>query len=459
MLIFGHRILSILMFLSNFCIFEQTNTTCKRLPNGCTLSTFPINREASAIKYICHKLTQKFTFDLTVVMRENNCQIATTFGIYFRLNTHAVLDPKTFSITQTCLSARSMFTSSDLLVLQFRRINGFGIDYPKEARFTFNLNFELNFFSVRLNFYSNRTGLIKSCDQVSSEPRTIFHLARSSLTTVIFYSVKKSMPICPLIFQNISIAIMQFYYLIDTFYKSNLPKFLPLELEKPQERDKSEAKRFPGVQNVIFSEFYLPKLDASLLSPYAFRDISYIDFYGHIQSIESGLFKNFPNIRLFRILFNYFRRLCQNGGIAWMSDFNADLRLDLSTMDWLQLRKQIDQHKVVNVELFSLIGDEKSSRAEFNNELEMTPSVIFPDIDFCIYAEFPFHQLVRVTYIYYMIDVVTFDSCTAAWLFQYKEIYDRALDEFDPKRTNYTNIRSRVKLCDFTKRYSEIFLY
>lgn len=446
--------MTILILIENVRISAPKRFSCRHLPNGCTLESFRDDRDLLNFKYICQKLTQKFEFDIQQIMSENMCQVLVhPLTIFFRLRKYSIIDAQTFRLDQLCHFSQKVFNSDSSFILEFRRINGFGLDYPEQSRFEYNNSLILRFHSVRLNFYSNQIHAIKSCGQLDdyAQPRTLFHLITKPSwlsIRVSFLSLIKSKPICPLIFRNVSITILYFYNLVNTFYKSNVPKFLPMP--RKHELDNQMKNTVQGIKELKIHDFYMSHLDATLLSPHVFSEIWYLGLFGEIRSIERGLFTRFKRIRILGVLLKNFRRLCLNGGIAWMSDLNPDLNFDLPNLDWTHLMEQLGENKSVNIRITSW-SDVKSSQYEFSGQFEIEPSNVFPDEDFCVYRDFPFHQLVQVTFDYYT-NVIKYESCTVAWLIRYYEIIDRAYNVYDPEQTNYTYIRSVVAKCDFEER-------
>ena len=103
--------------------------------------------------------------------------------------------------------------------------------------------------------------------------------------------------------------------------------------------------------------------------------------------------------------------MIHKNGIGWMRYLNADLKVNLSNFEDLEIN--YDNAKVIYIDFGSFIPEIRLSK-------------LFPDKDFCLYKDFPFNQLVI------LFEFVQHDkafkllnsrdyTCTYLWLVQYFE--------------------------------------
>lgn len=151
------------------------------------------------------------------------------------------------------------------------------------------------------------------------------------------------------------------------------------------------------------------ELTSTFLNPSVFENSKMILIHDSIKSIDRDLFRKLKKINFFQIDAYYFRKLLHKHGIGWIHSINSKLNVNLSdTRDVKRYRKNVFQI-VVKFFWSTLISD------------------VFPDEDFCLYSNFPFHQLVVVSH--HIWNYYTFKksynynlTCTFRWLAQYYPI-------------------------------------
>ena len=100
----------------------------------------------------------------------------------------------------------------------------------------------------------------------------------------------------------------------------------------------------------------------------------------------------------------YWRKLFRNG-IEWTYDLNSDIRVNLSDPD--MIKKHVDDNLFIQIRAYFI-------------EIEYSEGIFpfyFPNEDFCLYAKFPFEQMILVG----LTIITEYDwPCTLVWLLNVK---------------------------------------
>jgi hypothetical protein len=226
----------------------------------------------------------------------------------------------------------------------------------------------LIFYDSNFNFYDRSQRLIRSChdqEQHFSSSRFLLHFEKPLFLT--FKSgVRFLTPVCPHIFRNVSLYQLNIYFLISTFYKKNVLNFL----NDNNAESSSSSPLNAQIKNLILSDSYAIDLDSSILNANVFERLEYFEVrFGSIDWIEANVFRSFAQLKFIRFgnLVNVFRRQ----GIAWIQAINKHLNVDLTD------REQVRE----NSKFAKVIRFDDASQLNF-------------DRDFCVFSEFPFHQLI-----------------------------------------------------------------
>lgn len=137
------------------------------------------------------------------------------------------------------------------------------------------------------------------------------------------------------------------------------------------------------------------------------------------------------------------RRFFQKNGIKWTRSINPETNVDLSQ----------PQDKLLDIPLTKPNKSRTYFLIEVLTFLTLTVNEVFPDEDFCLYNDFPFEQLVIVSF--YMDNLQleniknnkTKISCTYAWLARYHSVVSYFLKKDEP---NWPSIAIH-HTCDFRR--------
>ena len=192
MKIFWKSLLTFLFLMRPVEIFIQTTSStykmresepiigklCERLPNGCKLKRFQMQRDISMKKYllVCPRLDQDFKFDFDRFISKKDCNgfnyTDKIYTIYFRLTSFSstILD-ESFDYLNVIKFLKHL-NRTPVFIFRFRNIKGFDIE-AFEQRVDQSIRLRLDFYSSRLNFYQNKR-LIKSCENLKDVKMSIF---------------------------------------------------------------------------------------------------------------------------------------------------------------------------------------------------------------------------------------------------------------------------------------------
>lgn len=358
------------------------------------------------------------------------------FYVYFKNAKPRILD-KSFNL----LNKAYQFISVALRrAYSFTNMKGFDVDFSNISFKFFHGSQSFTFYDTSLAFYSNGR-LLKTCNGFPKHPRSLFQVFKPfnrSMISKFLHDItiydKKYQPICPLAFSNSIIDGLTLKLLTNTFYKTNLPIFLDV---------------LPSNINSYIGNLYLfgyggIPLTRRLLSPYVFNLTANFHFTTEIASFEKGLFKAFRNIKTISTLSRLWRKLFHKG-IDWTYELNSDIKVDLN--DSALIHKCFQNRLFVSIHFISEIDDEIYGTK---------PGKFFPDKDFCVYAKFPFEQMVVVGFFELNVNLLQM-TCTLAWLMHSKQFlmelerYYRSAGFLNLKIDNET-FNQYFYECDFYQR-------
>lgn len=140
--------------------------------------------------------------------------------------------------------------------------------------------------------------LFKSVDETSLKSAKILldHSLMSSVNTLELNSIDFSEPICPLVFNEVKISIMN----VKNSVGSNQFRFLPMKINKPS-RNVSHYKKLyeitglgSFIRTIMFENVDLEQIDSNLVSLDVFSAVQFIAFRNvRVNKIEPNSFINF----------------------------------------------------------------------------------------------------------------------------------------------------------------------
>jgi len=304
----------------------------------------------------------------------------------------------------------------------------------------------LVFVNCKMSFYFGKEK-VQSCQDFKNKNisaiNSIFQITKSNYDYSSYYQIYVDLincefkqVLCPLVYKNSDIKNFRINNLANTFYKKNLLQFSNEQYSELN--SKIKILELLNSQNI--------DLDLNLLNPSAFGKIEFLFVYGSINSITNDLYKSLEKLRRINFSTADVRKMFHKIGIQWIKQFNPNLNVNLN--DTGEIEKELITEITFNCE-DSLI-DERISNA-------------FPDEDFCIYKDYPFHQLVFslqlcLSYQLEKIRILNSQlSCTYLWLTQYAKVYLTLLsndsDSYESllmilESDSYKNISK----CNFSKR-------
>lgn len=315
----------------------------------------------------------------------------------------------------------------------------------------------ISFINCRLVFYVDSTRRVRSCVDIRSNNvttiRSIFQISSPSVRNgieILLNNCEFKDRVCPLVFRNANIRWLHVYNLVDSFYRRNVLEFWN------DENNDDDSPPLKAALNSIVSMLFLDKidnvdLDTRLLNPRVFASLESVDVRGYVRSVSSTLFDSLPNLRIVNFRTTHFRKLAHhNSGIEWIRRMNAHLRVNMSNRTEVALKS--DEY------MYVLLSCEQVFQ-------EASMSEVFPDEDFCVYAKFPFDQLVFLgqycSNSTILANIRTLNptfTCTYMWINQYAnvlaDIFKNEYLEFENFMTivKSKSYESAASKCEFEKR-------
>lgn len=334
--------------------------------------------------------------------------------------------------------------------LEFLSVDGFHIESNISLNTIKSLKFYTNFDLFKNDLAdSSRTVLVKNClDFKESQNQEFIFKSQNEIDFIIFKQ-KASFPVCSLFFRKAKIKRFELNKMVDSYFLTNTVSFTD-----PIENDSTEDSL-----NSTITEFYVAnslglKLDAKLLNPNIFRQTIAFSFHFDIEWIDASVFKNLSMLREIRFDSANLMQLMRRQGIEWIKSINSEVKVNLSTLKRDELSKTI--HQTVGI----VMDDEMGSTT---NQL-----ALLDDQDFCIFAEFPFDQLVFLyksskSHINHQntssvqSHFLHISSCTEIWLYQFLGLHLASEDFLDSitLKNGYLNSLFDFEACKFEQRLNK----
>lgn len=411
--------LMIMFFIQNAIVFSKLIETCQFLIKNdykkCKIRSHSCVCSATKVEPVLTNSSLQILKNLS-----NNKNNLLLFNIYFKNRKPIIIDKKLPIFDQAFFNIPFTLRS-----FTFRFVKGFDVNFFDKP-FIINSSLPLNFYDSSLSFFSNGRQL-RTCLDFPTQPRSIFQMFKGFYLTTRFYH-NKYKPLCPLAFANTQARIsFEFFQLTSTFYRKNIPTFL--------DYSKNITNLNSDIYRLYFSGFGELTLTRRIINSHVFSNTKDVTFFIAITGIEQGLFKPLRNLKNIYFPMESWRKLAHKG-IEWTYDLNSDIKVDLN--DTALIQEYLKNGSSVN------IGLTRASNNDIRTQIYRPPKAI-PDKDFCIYAKFPFEQLVYWSFqeINHNVSQI---SCTQVWLIHpqiprtdFQSLFKKYIDIFNK--------------CDFNKRY------
>ena len=425
---------------------------CKRLSNGCVIKSYfcHTQMESFCYFYICDKIDLNFQFAKAEIELIRNCSSNKEVGfaldnVYFQLSKASFLD-STFDLFNNEFFFNLGYQTDEVFYMPgfetffsisnkitFRYIKGF--DSGAFKKINIDYLFQMDFYYSNFDFYLNRS-LIRSCDDIDPEniPKYVFYSFSRHIGIIRFINSEYKTKTCPLLFLNMNIDTIEFNGIQNTFYKTNFPRFLSIS-----NSTLNTSNIFPyylfliNMQNI--------ELNSLILNDFLFSEISDLRLFGDIVSIEKGLFKSFKNLKEIELDIISMRKLFHHG-IDWVFDLNSDINGDIYNISSFD-----DSSECVLIYINSFSNDKRTIQSLNFNFMDYIPNE-----DFCLYAQFPFQQLIILKFgrIRNEIKYNTSISCTYLWFVYHFQIFGNYFcsSEYFP----INNLKEKIDECNFKQR-------
>ena len=179
-------------------------------------------------------------------------------------------------------------------------------------------------------------------------------------------------PICPLVFKNSVIIILQIYKLEKTSLVDRVLQFSALD------QVQGSLKLNCAVRLLELLHVYRVCIGKKLLNKNVFKYTQFVTVRGVVQSIEPDVFKTFTHLRLVKLKLYSLRTFYHSSDNSWLTSINYGNNYDPSL--WKEgSRKSVEEMLRYSVDL--LLED-------------LSQEYDYPDEDFCLFKYMPHRQLV-----------------------------------------------------------------
>lgn len=421
------NLLKILLKSLLVCYVLAQHQICKYvLLDKCKLNKYTLFGQSNS-ECVCHGL--KINLTLTnqtfhTLKKFNSWQI----DIFFKLTKNTIIDQN------LQLNTGSFKIPTTYSLIKFLFVKGFEINAFPKPLISFD-SFYFIFFESSLSFYSNGHAL-KTCQNLK-HPRSLFQALNGTKYLSLSFVNSKFTQLCPLVFSNVRISILNINWLSNTFYKTNILSFFEL------------PGRLSINSSILAFELSCEKitLNHRILNQHVFNQTKELRLTGEIISIDSGTFRSMPNLKYLEIELDIWHRLVQIGGIDWILDLNSNIKVNLN--ESLNLKAFFSNFSFVIIN--AIMRPYKKTQGIAVPKMKE----VLPDEDFCVYVKFPFEQLVIAIHEEFLINKNIDKTCTFIWIIQYLPIYPKYfyfqyIMNFLP--IDGKEIRRLVSECNFIER-------
>lgn len=341
-------------YILKFLIFQilLLNTYAKKKAN-----CFLINRVAFSV--ICNDLSS----NINQVLDFNNSKNLSLYNriLFNNFFKKQILHEKNLISVLNYLDAVNIKT----VILSYTFIRGININLFQNKS-SKSISITLVIYDSVTDIYSNGS-FDSECNKL--EQSTNYFVINSFIFSVRNPYKRK---ICPLLFQNTNVPNFFIFALADTFYKKNVINFE----KSPFFNNIVNSLYIKNTENVI--------LDENILNQNLFYNVEYVVLGGKFNRIQPNTFVNFTKLKLIRLDI-YFARNLLLKGFDWIRKINDNIKVKLE--DRNQVLKFLNRSITIDIHHPDLA----------TKDFLQTADKIFPDEDFCLYVNFPFDQLIRLS--------------------------------------------------------------
>ena len=299
--------------------------------------------------------------------------------------------------------------------------------------FDVNLALELSeladfeFYDIDFDFYSRDNKIIRTCEEYKNSlddiwPPKKFIFNANSSSKMVYFTVKLinsqfRTPVCPLVFENTQLYGLWINNLVKSYYKKNVIKFL-----------KVNRSINCTIKNYQLENFYGLDISKELINEKIFEKTSKFQFDGVINSIQTDLFKSIESLKSIQFNPVHLLEIVRKQGIQWIKNINYQVRVNLS--DFESVKTCINKSVEIGLTVRNVFDFRHNPKAQ-----------LFYDEDFCLFVDYPFHQLVIIAESFEKTGL----SCTTLWLIQYYSIYYETTSSFELQLTLNKSLQSVLK--------------
>lgn len=431
-------------------IFTKHNSkSCKKFPTTqCKFIVNP-NKEYKLKRLICeNEFKHNFIKDFEKMLLK--CPDLLQTGIHVIFKFHHLRQIVNHSFDAFRLDDISKKSKLDIKI-EFLSVKGFDIESKIQIRSIWDVTFYSDF-----NLYKNNR-VVKSCIDFQDMRSSQFIFVKTSNLLFTINKPKSVYPICSLFFRNARILLFSIGYMANSYYLKNTLTFT--DGNKTIDDLNSKIYYF----NIVWS--YGITVDSKLLNVKLFANTFDFGFDSSLVSeIHVNVFRPFKKLNTLAFYSPNLIDVIRKQGIEWIKSINADLHVD--KVDLEEMIKHID--RIVRIFLFN----DRYFHIETNVQFAK-------DEDFCLFADFPFKQLIffytdsnNNKDVHFFNKKSTPFTCTEKWLLKYNSIaFTFFPDMIQPDLVgfNFSNLLSscrfeqRLKLCNkrnfpakITKKFTKI---
>lgn len=337
LLIFTSFFLIIILFSSIFdarLIFKSTKKSCY-LPNGCRwLVKSKHNLDESFL--VCSRLDAIFDYveydNSTMGMCQPIERTSNNLFVFKHEPSDGFIIDYLFNLFETSKYIPNfLFGEPVLKDYKIVNANGFTIDCNIHLNRGFSAKIEV--WNSKFRFYiqdkaSLDSKLIRTCEGIDdssladvNDLKRNFIFKKSEIEIwLAFSNCKFDTPVCPIVFNNTKIDWFEISFMVNSYYKKNVIKFLDFNSSILKSKI-----RFFSLYN-----FYGLDLNWNIINPVIFVSTTTFRFQGVINSIQIDLFSKFVNFTDIFFDIDTLKSIIKRKGLDWIRGINSNIRVNMS---------------------------------------------------------------------------------------------------------------------------------